>query len=320
MMMLVMVFSSVFVLSSCSGDDENDPSKNKKDISVTASSEVATYHSVILKGYTNGANGDVGFCYSTTNSNPTPENSTCVKTSSILADNSYTISIDNLEVNVTYYYRAFATKDNVIVMAVDVKTFKTSEPKREAVDLDLPSGIKWANMNIGATIPEGYGDHFAWGETKPKSTYTWSNYKWCNGTGNTLTKYCISSDFGTVDNKTTLDPEDDAAHVNWGGSWRMPTHNEFAELLKNCTWTWTTLYGIEGYKVASKTNNNSIFLPAAGYRGESSLEPIEEGVYWSSSLGSDETYDATHLYAHRIKYYVWEERRRFGNSIRAVCP
>ena len=101
----------------------------------------------------------------------------------------------------------------------------------EWVDLGLPSGTKWATTNVGATTPEEYGDYFAWGETEPKSDYSWSTYKWCNGSSTTMTKYCESSSYGTVDNKTILELSDDAANVKWGGKWRMPTVEEIEELL-----------------------------------------------------------------------------------------
>ena len=121
---------------------------------------------------------------------------------------------------------------------VDSITFSLPEsPEKEYkyVDLGLPSGTLWADRNVGADSPEAYGDYFAWGETTPKSTYNWSTYKWCNGDRYTMTKYCTSSSYGTVDNKTVLDPEDDVAHVKWGGIWRMPTKAEMLELQDRCT-------------------------------------------------------------------------------------
>lgn len=166
----------------------------------------------------------------------------------------------------------------------------------EWVDLGLPSGTKWATTNVGATTPEGYGNYYAWGETTTKSTYNWSTYKWCNGNYDTMTKYCTESSYGTVDNKTTLDLSDDAAYVNWGSSWRMPTKAEQYELRTECTWTWTTQNGVNGYKVTSKTNGNSIFLPAAGYRSGSSVNYAgSTGLYWSSSLDAF-SYFAEYLY------------------------
>ena len=121
-----------------------------------------------------------------------------------------------------------------------------SHKGHEYVDLGL--SVKWATCNVGATTPEGYGDYFAWGETQPKTTYNWSTYKYCNGSYYTLTKYCVDYSYGTVDNKTTLELTDDAARVNWGGKWRMPTKAEYNELKNssNCTWTWTQKSGVRG--------------------------------------------------------------------------
>ena len=155
----------------------------------------------------------------------------------------------------------------------------------QAVDLGLPSGIRWASCNIGATAPEGYGNYYAWGETTTKTDYSWATYKHANGDYNKLTKYCsYNGNDGFTDNKTTLDPADDAAHVNWGGDWRMPTDAEWTELREQCTWTWTTQSGVNGYQVSSKTNSNSIFLPAAGCRDADLNNAGSIGYYWSASL------------------------------------
>ena len=188
----------------------------------------------------------------------------------------------------------------------------------EYVDLGL--SVKWATCNVGASKPEEYGDYFAWGETQPKDYYDWSTYKWCNGSYNTLTKYNNSSSYGTVDNKTVLDKTDDAAAVNWGGSWRMPTMAEQGELCEQCTWTWTTQNGVNGYKVTSKKNGNSIFLPAAGYRyGSSLFYAGSYGFYWSSSLITGNPY-----YACGLGFYSgsvgWNyDDRGYGFSVRPVC-
>lgn len=163
-------------------------------------------------------------------------------------------------------------------------TDNAEKPAYTMVDLGLPSGTLWADRNVGADTPEAYGDYFAWGETTAKDTYDWSTYKWCQGSSRTQTKYCGNSNYGTVDNKTTLDLEDDAAYVNMGKEWRMPTEAELSELRDKCTWTWTTQNGTDGYKVTGP-NSNSIFLPAAGYRSDSSLGRAgSRGYYWSSSL------------------------------------
>ena len=168
------------------------------------------------------------------------------------------------------------------------------------VDLGLPSGLKWATCNVGATAPEEYGNHYAWGETEPKTTYDWSTYKWATATQEkwgwdleTLTKYNTSSERGTVDNKTVLDPEDDAAHVNWGGAWRMPTRAEWLELYENCIWKGTDDYngtGVAG-QIVTGFNGNSIFLPVAGNRATQDNERDYIGYYWSSSLDMGEALD-----------------------------
>lgn len=194
----------------------------------------------------------------------------------------------------------------------------------QAVDLGLPSGIKWASCNIGAEKPEDYGNYYAWGEVLPKEDYSWATYKYANGAYNKLTKYCNDASYGDngfTDNKTTLEPEDDAARVNWGGSWRMPTAAEWDELRDNCTWTWTTQNGINGYQVTSKTNSNSIFLPAAGYRSVTGLNDVGRyGLYWSSSLREYDPDYAWYLYFDSGDVGRGSGYRSYGRSVRPVCP
>lgn len=191
------------------------------------------------------------------------------------------------------------------------------------VAVDLGLSVKWATCNVGAEKPEEYGDYFAWGETQPKSNYDWSTYKYCNGSYNTLTKYNNSSSYGTVDNKTTLDLSDDAARANWGGSWRMPTDAELTELREQCTWTWTTQNGVYGYKVTSKKSgytNKSIFLPAAGYRSDSSLSNAGSyGNYWSSSLGTVTPACACFWSFDSSRVDWYNTNRSYGHSVRPVC-
>ena len=199
----------------------------------------------------------------------------------------------------------------------DTPVTPPAETQYEAVDLGL--SVKWANMNVGATSPEDYGGYYAWGETEEKDNYDWITYKWCNGSYDTLTKYCAISSYGTVDNKTVLDPEDDVAHVKWGGDWRMPTKAEQDELRNNCTWSWITQNGVNGYKVTG-SNGNSIFLPAAGYRnGTEVYKRGSSGYYWSSSLYSDFSPCAYDLYfrsGHDDWYYDYY--RYSGRSVRPV--
>ncbi len=194
------------------------------------------------------------------------------------------------------------------------------------VDLGLPSGIKWASCNVRATTPENYGNYNAWGENEIlKSAYIWSTYKYINDANFKLTKYCTASKYGSygfVDNKTTLDPEDDTAHshLSWGGKWRMPTDAEWAELQENCTWTWTTQNGVNGYQVSSKTNSNSIFLPAAGMCDGGLRDAGSNGYYWSSSLVSQYPNNAWYLYFNSDGYGRRGELRSCGCSVRPVCP
>ena len=215
--------------------------------------------------------------------------------------------------NVLEDYKDGLRSDNVYFVIEDIDKYNG----HAYVDLGL--SVMWATCNVGADSPEDYGDYFAWGETSPKSTYNWRTYKW--GDYDNLTKYCTSSSYGTVDNKKQLDLSDDAARANWGGAWRMPTHDEFTELRTQCTWTWTTQNGVKGYKVTSKTNGNSIFLPAAGYRsGSSLLIAGSYGGYWSSSLSTDSPYDARYVFFNSSGV-VWLDRSRdYGRSVRPVCP
>ncbi len=191
--------------------------------------------------------------------------------------------------------------------------------------VDLGLSVKWATMNVGATSVTGYGNYYAWGETEPQSSnsYYFDSYKWVNGTSSYMTKYCVSTSYGTVDNNTTLDAEDDAASVNWGGAWRMPTHAEQVELVSNCTWKWVTSYNnvsVNGY-VVTGSNGNSIFLPATGYRNSGSLISAGSlGVYWSSSLNESYSNCAWVLYFDSgSRYSGYGNNRYYGQSVRAVC-
>lgn len=209
-----------------------------------------------------------------------------------------------------------------------------------AVDLGL--SVKWGNMNLGASAPEQYGDYYAWGETEPyyssldpitwkegkSAGYEWESYKWCNGEWNKLTKYCTDNKAqywdadGSPDGKTVLDPEDDAAHVQLGGTWRMPTDQDWTNLRNNCTWTWTSDYrgaGVKGMIVTSKRTGKSIFLPAAGYRaGTYDLSyGGSRGYYWSS-LDPDAPQSPFCRYMSSAIDYRTSQSRPWGLSVRPV--
>ena len=173
----------------------------------------------------------------------------------------------------------------------------------EWVDLGLPSGLKWATCNVGASSPGDYGNYYAWGEI-------------------------VSIDEGNVSDgrlygKSTVDISGnstyDAARVNWGGDWRMPTDEEFQELIDNCNWTWTTQNGHNGCKVTSKKNGQSIFLPAAGWRyGAGGYGVGSLGVYWSSTPYESHTYGAYELSFSEDYHYVDWYGRFYGRSVRPV--
>lgn len=214
----------------------------------------------------------------------------------------------------------------------------------KAVDLGIivnGKNIKWANMNVGATSESDYGDFFAWGETTGYSSateitdgreFSWATYKWCNGTANTLTKYCTDNNYGTVDNKTTLEAADDAATANWGGSWRIPTIEEwnalFATKENTRDYTWTReLRGNHhwGFTVKHNPTGNYIFLPQAGTRsGKSSNihNQFSNGCYWSSSLFVSSVYGCRYAYHFRLYVNTVQEMhgidRYEGLSVRAV--
>ena len=199
--------------------------------------------------------------------------------------------------------------------------FQTGAPAHAYVDLGLPSGLLWATCNLGATSPEDYGDYFAWGETTPKSDYSWSTYQYCMGSNTTFTKYCNNSSYGYngfTDNLTTLLPEDDAATANWGSDWRMPTKEEFQELYNNTTVTWTQQNGVNG-RLFTAANGNSLFLPAAGYRNGSNLYGAGSGGNcWSSSLITDYPNYAWYFGFDSGNYTMNYYYRYYGFTVRAV--
>ena len=205
----------------------------------------------------------------------------------------------------------------------------------EYVDLGLPSGLKWAKCNLGASKPSESGDHYAWGETAPKADYDWATYKWMQAgqsDSKYITKYTIadgetggiwydSSGAFIGDNKTVLVAADDAATAKLGSPWRMPTIDEFQELIDKCTWTWTTQDGVNGCQVDGP-NGNAIFLPAAGYRKVSGFHSAGgQGNYWSGSLST--AYSDSALYldfeSYGVLYSSWSDRH-FGLSVRPVRP
>ena len=309
----------------------------------TLSAEKGRLLAVSLTGRVSGLEGvaldfECGIEYST-DASFAEDKTTRQKADKKYSEDPYTVTITNVTSGQKYYYRAYYISQLMIYYG-SVKDFTfTWEVAQNGTEnghqyIELGLSVRWATYNVGASKPEEYGDYYAWGETEPKTDYSWTTYKWCNGSNDTQTKYNTNSGYGTVDNKTTLDPEDDVAHVKWGGTWRMPTTSEQFELYHNCTWTWyssvnTEFNGIAGYKVTSnKTGytDRSIFLPAAGYRDDSALFSGSGlyyvgyyGYYWSSSLNTDYPDYAFSLYFYS-DYVGWFNDRDYGLSVRPVCP
>lgn len=210
----------------------------------------------------------------------------------------------------------------------------------EAVDLGL--SVKWANMNVGAESVTDYGDYFAWGETEGyksgKKKFSWDTCKYFMSTTEKytdkdgfevtenkdgFTKYVADDKKGYDgfrDDKKTLDLEDDAANANWGGEWRMPTSKEIDELVNKCSWQWCALNNVWGHKVIGP-NDNYIFLPAAGYRGNGGLDTAgSTGYYWSSSLNESNSDVACYLFFYSDDVGWSSSGRFYGQSVRPVCP
>ena len=230
----------------------------------------------------------------------------------------YTYQLTGLQEFTVYSVGAYAVNSEGMVKSeiVSFTTLKNEggddddddETEYVYVDLGLPSGTLWAEHNVGALFPEGYGDHFAWGEIEPKSNYSSDN---CSS---------YQQDLGDISGN----PMYDAATANWGDAWRMPTLEEMFELTQQCTWTWTEVNGVAGYKVASKTNDNYIFLPASGFRVNADLlDQNNYGYYWTSTPydpeGSTPTYTkGCYLDMCSYQFYCDWGLRRNGFTVRPV--
>ena len=255
-----------------------------------------------------------GICWSTM-PNPTIEDN---KTTDGSGVGIFTLNLSNLEHNTTYYVRACATNEVGTAYGEEVSftTLAAYSPATGTSNgygyVDLGLSVKWATCNVGASKPEEYGDYFAWGETSTKKTYDYDN---CPTNGLSISE--LQSQ-GYIDSEVNLTSQYDAATANWGGDWRMPTDDELTELRK-CTWTWITQNGVNGYNVEGP-NGNSIFLPAAGYRGGWSLNLAGSyGYYWRStpSKGSGYFY-ACHLYFSSDGHRTHDDCRYLGLSVRPV--
>lgn len=241
-----------------------------------------------------------------------------------LSGNMFSVRVGSLKAKTKYWYRAYVRISSPTYHYWgDILTFTTLKKEdndeetteidgHEYVDLGLSSGTLWATMNVGATSPEDYGYYYAWGETQKKSNYSYTTYF--------DSSYYKYSNY--KDGMKELLPEDDAAYVNWGKEWRMPSLAQFNELINTeyTTSTWTIQSGVKGLLVTSKTNGRSIFLPAAGTSYEKSLNGVGSwGVYWSRTLHSDYSDIARYLYFHSAGKHMGDDGGRYyGQSIRAV--
>lgn len=299
-----------------------------KEMIFTAGADKITEHSAHLYGYVDleqtGPSVEFGIIVSR-NENPTEGNGTVWRCYEVDRNNKLFAEVTGLLFATEYYYKAYV-KVGTLLRVGEVKMFTTLGKQivpgtyPEVVDLGL--SVKWASFNLGATTPEEYGDYYAWGETEPKTDYTWASYRWCKGSDKALTKYCSTASYGYngfTDNRTVLDPEDDAVTFMFGGNWRMPTYEEWNELKDNCTWEWTTINGVYGMMLTSNKidyTDKWIFLPATGCRVEEELYDENKCTYWSSSLNTGNPGDAYNVFfGSGWSYYG----RELGRSIRPVC-
>lgn len=337
---LLIVITIVSLLSFLGCEKENGDSKDAK--IETLSAEKGRPYVVSLTGRVSGLKGvaldfECGIEYST-DSSFYKDNTIRLKVNKNYSEDPYTITIEGVTQNQKYYYRAYYISQLKIYYG-RVKNFtftwdiaqNGSENGYQYVELGL--SVRWATYNVGATKPEEYGDYYAWGETETKTDYTWINYKFrANGDSYKnveLNKYNTRSIYGIVDNKITLDPEDDVAHVKWGGGWRMPTYSELEELRNNCTWMWywsgnSQFNGVAGYKVTSTQEGYTdryIFLPAAGHcNGTSLLYVGSHGFYRLSSLYTEHPLTVYQLYFGDCYFRTDNGDRSTGQSVRPVCP
>ena len=214
--------------------------------------------------------------------------------------------LGGLEKNTIYYARPFA--ENELGVSYGEEVSFMVDTLWSGYDMGL--SVKWAHVNIGAINPEDAGDYFAWGETSPKTEYTWVNYKYSNGSYGGMTKY------NHKDSLTVLEAQDDAATANWGGKWRMPTSSEIDELCKKCKWEWKEMNGVGGFVVSRAAK--SIFIPA-NMEGT----PHVKGYYWGKTVYSWDT-RATAMSIMPAGYDPQADRggldRWKGLPVRAVCP
>ena len=234
-----------------------------------------------------------------------------------------TVKLDSNVYNLDIYYQNL--NNTVINLERQITTLQgqiSSIPTMEFVDLDLPSGTLWAKCNLGAVTETDYGDYFMWGSTTPDNNHTcnWANTPFNNGSDT------YNGTYFTDDVKNILCPngilakEFDAAYKATNGIARMPTKDEFQELIANTKNEWTTIKGVNGYKFTSNTDTSKyIFIPAVGSRLDSSLLYIgNDGYVWSSSLDASRPDYAWFLNFSLGGCDIGSNNRCRGQSVRGV--
>lgn len=290
---------------------------------ITATSAMCGGNVTINQGYTLD---ELGVCWST-NHVPTANDN---HLSSTNWKESFVCSLTELQPLTNYYVCAYALYGmdyyygDIICFTTDLfGGVSGTYNGYDYVDLGLPSGTLWATCNVGANIHSDLGDYFAWGETEPKTIYNWNTYKYCHGSGDQLTKYCNKPDFGYQgyrDNRYYLEPEDDAATIQWGNGWRTPTKEEWEELYRNTTSFWTTQNSNNGIRFMA-SNGNWLFLPAAGYHDDTGLNHHNSYIgYWSNKLYNESSPFNAWLFFHYMENTGTRVLGRcHGLSVRAVC-
>ena len=225
-----------------------------------------------------------------------------------------------------------------VPLSIVESSFDVAANGHEYVDFGLPLGNLWATCNIGADTPQDSGLFLAWGETTEKEDYSWETLKYYSTSDNTFSKYCTNSEYGNVDNKKELESIDDAAAILWGGGWKVPSREDWQELIDNCEWvgssTSPTISGQSGklYGFYVKRNGKTIFLQTLGYKEGTEWKNIEYGgYYWSSSIVESDNYQC-HKLLLSPGYKGYDARvypagagigqggsRQLGYNIRPVC-
>ena len=296
----------------------------KTQVITTLSTEYGPYYTVTLSGKMSGLDAvaldfQCGFEYSTDDAF-SKENTRTTVAARDYSEDTFSSTLEDIIPGQKYYYRAYYINQQFIYYG-DVKEFATDEwAGPNAVDLGL--SVKWADMNVDAYRPWERGNFYAWGELEPKESYKSNNYRFYHEGTMKLTKYCNDKIYGYeeyTDNLTTLEPEDDVAHVKWGDGWRMPSKDEFLELMDttNCVWIYTNMNGMTGYKIESKKNGNSIFLPES-----SDSHGCGGGLYWANCIEPDLAAAAPNLYFNHAmnRLYINTYIRDVGLTIRPVLP